>query len=90
MIEEQQKEINVVNLDQDNIKMLQETQFPLPNLTQESMSLHNLLSLPHLLAKLTKGEKPLLITPRHIVTFVENLNILRRKAMDNVVVKEIL
>jgi hypothetical protein len=46
--------------------------------------------LPHLLAKLTKGEKPLLITPRHIVTFVENLNILRRKAMDNVVVKEIL
>lgn len=54
------------------------------------MCLHNLLLLPHLLAKLTKGEKPLLITPRHIVTFVENLNILRRKAMDNVVVKEIL
>lgn len=90
MIEEQLKEINVVNLDQDNIKMLQETQLPPPNLTQESMCLHNLLLLPHLLAKLTKGEKPLLITPRHIVTFVENLNILRRKAMDNVVVKEIL
>ncbi len=53
------------------------------------MCLHNLLSLPHLLAKLTKRKKPLLmIIPRHIVTFVEYLNIIRRKVMDNVVVKE--
>jgi len=53
------------------------------------MCLHNLLLLPHLLAKLTKEKKPLLITLKHIVTFVEYLNILRIKAMDNVVVKEI-
>jgi hypothetical protein len=53
VIEEQPKDINVVNLDEDSSKVLQKTQ-PLPNLTHESMCLHNFFSMFHLLAKLTK------------------------------------
>ncbi len=52
------------------------TQLPL-NVTQESMKVHNLLSMLHLLAKHTKGKKPLIV-----VINSKYLDILRRKVME--------
>jgi hypothetical protein len=49
MIEKQPQEINVINLCEDNLKMLWEIQPP--NMTQESMCLHNFFSSFHLLMK---------------------------------------
>lgn len=54
-IEEQPKDINVVNLDEDSSKVFQKTQPP-PNLTHEYMCLHKFFSMFHLLAKLTKNK----------------------------------
>jgi hypothetical protein len=50
MLEEQLEEINVVNLNEDNLGLLHETQH-LPNLIQESMNAYNLLSTLHLATK---------------------------------------
>ncbi len=47
MLEEQLEEINFVNLDENSLGLLHETQH-LPDITQESMSAHNLFSLLHL------------------------------------------
>ncbi len=56
---------------------------------QEVMKLHNLLSLPHLLARHTRGEKPIIDYFSHnVVIFVEYLNILKKKK-DKVVIEEI-
>jgi hypothetical protein len=60
-------------------KLLQKTQLP-PNLTHESMKVHNLLLLFHLLTRCTKGKKPLIdYSQSHVVTSFEYLDILRRK-----------
>jgi hypothetical protein len=60
MIEQQSANIDVVNLNEgchamDTQELLQETQLP-PNLTQESMKVHKLLLLLHLLTRNTKGK----------------------------------
>jgi len=48
-----------------------------PNLNQEAMRLHNLLSLPHLLTRHTRGKEPLVDYSRsHVVMSIEYLNIL--------------
>jgi hypothetical protein len=47
------------------------------------MRLHNLLSLPHLFPRHTRGKEPLVgYSQSHVVAFVEYLNIPRIKAMD--------
>jgi hypothetical protein len=56
MIEEQLEKI--VNLDEVTFELVQETQGP-SNLTQETMKLHNLLSLLHLLTR-HKGKNMLM------------------------------
>ncbi len=53
VIEEQLKDINVVNLDEDSSMVLQKTQPP-PNLSHEFIYLHKFSSMLHLLVKLTK------------------------------------
>jgi hypothetical protein len=68
---------------------VQEARSP-PNLTQEAMRLHNLLSLLHLPTRCTRGKGPLVYYfYSHFVTFVEYLNILRKKTMDKEIVEEI-
>jgi hypothetical protein len=53
------------------------------------MRLHNLLSLPHLLVRCTRGNEPLIDYYRsHVVTSVEYLSILTKKTMDKVVAEE--
>jgi hypothetical protein len=62
----------------------------LPNLTQEAMRLHNLLSLPYLPTRHIRGKEPLDdYFQSHVVTSIKYLNILRKKTMDKVVVEEI-
>jgi hypothetical protein len=52
--------------------------------------MHNILSLPHLLARHTKGKEPLVdYSQSHVVISFEYLDILRRKIMEKVVVEEI-
>jgi hypothetical protein len=54
------------------------------------MRVHNLLLLPHLLARHTKKKKPLIdYFQSHVVTSFEYLDILRKKTIEKVVVKEI-
>jgi hypothetical protein len=54
------------------------------------MRLHNLLSLPHLLKRDTKGKKSLIdYSQSHFVISFEYLNILRRKKMEKVLAEEI-
>ncbi len=54
------------------------------------MKVHNLLLLPHLLARYTKGEEPLInYSQSHVVISSIDLNILRRKTMEKVIVEEI-
>jgi hypothetical protein len=49
-----------------------------------------LFSLPHLPTRQTKGQKPLVdYSQSHVVTFDEYLNIMRRKALDKAIAKEI-
>ncbi len=56
MRKQQLEENIVINLNEGNSKdSLEETQQS-PNLTQESMKTHNLLSLPHLPIRHTKGK----------------------------------
>jgi len=69
--------------------LVQETH-SLPNLTQEAMKLHNLLSLPRLPARCTRGKKPLIdYSQSHVVTFTKYLHIIREKTMDKATTKEI-
>jgi hypothetical protein len=49
----------IINLDKVTLKLVQETQSP-PNIIQESMRLHNFLSLPHLSIRHTRGKEPLI------------------------------
>jgi hypothetical protein len=44
---------------ENTLEFLQEIQLP-PNVTQESMRVYNLLSLPHLPIRHTEGKKPLI------------------------------
>jgi hypothetical protein len=54
------------------------------------MNLHNLLWLLHLLARHTKGKKPLVYCSQsHVVTSNEYLDILPKKSMDKAIVEEI-
>ncbi len=53
------------------------------------MKLHNLLSLPHLPLRCTRGKELLVdYSKSHVVIYFEYLNILRKKTMDKIVVKE--
>ncbi len=66
----------------------QEEQEPL-TLTQKSMKIHNLLSLPHLPTKQPKGKEPLVdYFQSHVITFQEYHIILKRKAMGKVAINE--
>ncbi len=59
------------------------------NLTQKSLKIHNLPSLPHLPTKQTKGKEPLVdYSQSHVITFEEYFAILKKKTMDKVVVDE--
>jgi hypothetical protein len=54
-----------------------------PNLNQEAMRLHNLLSLLHLRTRRARGKKPLIdYSQSHVVTSFEYLNILKKKTMN--------
>jgi len=54
------------------------------------MKVHNLLLLPCLLIRNTKGKEPLIdYSQSHIMTSFEYFNILRRKVMEKIIVKEI-
>jgi hypothetical protein len=69
MIKEQLEDI--VNLYEITFELVQETQSP-PNLIQEAMRLHNLLSLPHLPIRCTRGKEPLIdYFQSHVVTSAE-------------------
>jgi hypothetical protein len=58
--------------------------------TQESIRVHNLLSLHHLLARHTKGKNPLInYFQLDFVTSSKYFNILRRKTMEKSIVEEI-
>jgi hypothetical protein len=53
------------------------------------MKIHNLLSLPHLPTKQTKGKESLVdYSPSHVVTFGEYIVILKEKNMDKAIVNE--
>ncbi len=91
IVKKQQLEKNiVVNLDEGSLKGgLEETQ-QFPNLIQESMRMHNLISLPLLLARHTKGKEPLIdYSQSHVVTNFEYLDIIKKKTMEKVIVEEI-
>jgi hypothetical protein len=54
------------------------------------MRVDNLLLLPHLLARHTKGKEPLInYSQSHVVTSFEYLDIIRTKTMEKIVVEEI-
>jgi hypothetical protein len=94
VIERHPSNIDIVNLDDGNQAMdtqefLQETQLP-PNLTQESMKVHNLLLLLHLPARCAKGKEPSIDYSRsHIVTNYEYLDIPKKKNNEKESTKEI-
>jgi len=76
LIEQQLTHINVINLDDGNQAMdtqelLQETQLP-PNLTQESMRMHNLLLMPRYLQDAPRGKNHQLIIFSHMLWLVLN------------------
>jgi hypothetical protein len=52
------------------------------------MRIHNLLSLPHLSTKQTKGKELFVNDFQSHVTFEEYLVILKKKAMDKVAIDE--
>jgi hypothetical protein len=61
-----------------------------PSLMQEAMFLHNLLLLPHLLAKQMKGKEPLFdYKMSHVVSFEKYLNIMQSKSMAKAITNEI-
>jgi hypothetical protein len=61
-----------------------------PNLTQESMRMHNLMSLPCLPIRHTKGKEPLVdYSQSHVVTSFRYLDILKKKTMEKAIAKEI-
>jgi hypothetical protein len=52
--------------------------------------MHNLFSLLRLFVRQKKGKEPLVdYSQSHVITFDQYLNIMWKKAMDKVVVKEI-
>jgi hypothetical protein len=51
--------------------------------------MHNLLSLPQLIAKQTKGKKPLVNYFKSHVIFYQYIDILQKKAMDKTTIEEI-
>jgi hypothetical protein len=54
------------------------------------MKVHNLLSLPHLLARHTKGKEPLInFFLSHVVISSKYLDIINRKTMENALAKGI-
>jgi hypothetical protein len=54
------------------------------------MRVHNLLLLPHLLTRRTKGKEPLIdYSWSHVVTSFKYLDILRENTMEKEVVEEI-
>jgi hypothetical protein len=78
----------VVNLDHETKHAPLESE-NIANLTQD-LVFSNLLSLPHLLARKTKGREPLMhYSQFHVVTSDEYLQIMRQKVMEKEVVKEI-
>ncbi len=57
---------------------------------QNALAFVNLLSLPHLSARKTRREKPLVnYNQSHVVTLIEYSNILRQQALDKKIAKEI-
>ncbi len=57
--------------------------------SHKSMCFQNLLSLLHLLTRLTKGKEPLIdYSQSHFITSITYLNILREKIIDKVGIKE--
>ncbi len=54
------------------------------------MSMQNLFSMPHLLARQTKGKEPLVdYSQSHVITYDQYLDIMWKKAMDKVIAKKI-
>jgi hypothetical protein len=51
--------------------------------------MHNLLSLPQLIAKQTKGKEPLVNYFKSHVIFYQYIDILQKKAMDKTTIEEI-
>ncbi len=65
-----------INLTNSNLNLQEEIQSS-PNLTQEAMRFHNLLSLPHLPTKQTIGKKSLInYSQSHVVISTKYLVIL--------------
>jgi hypothetical protein len=60
-----------------------------PNVTQKTMRMHNLLSLPQLIAKQTKVKKPLVDYSKSHVIFYKYIDIVQKKAMDKTTIKDI-
>jgi replicative DNA helicase len=60
-----------------------------PNVTQETMRMHNFLFLPQLIAKQTKGKELLVNYSKSHVIFYQYIDILEKKAMDKTTIKEI-
>jgi hypothetical protein len=58
-----------------------------PNVTQETMRMHNLLSLPQLIAKQSKGKKPMVDYSKSHVIFYQYIDILQKKAMDKTTIE---
>ncbi len=68
------------------MEVKEEDQNP-PNSTQDSMSIHNLLVLPHLPAKQTRRKEPLVDhNMSHVVISEKYLNIMQSKAMAKAVI----
>jgi len=59
------------------------------NVIQESRRMHNLLSLPQLIAKQTKGKKPLVDYSKSHVIFYQYIDILQKKAMAKTTIEDI-
>jgi hypothetical protein len=56
---------------------------------QESVKVHNLLSLLHLPIRCIKGKKPLIdYSQPHVITSFQYLNIIRKKKMEKAIIKE--
>ncbi len=54
------------------------------------MSMHNLLSMPHLPTRKTKGKEPLVdYFQSHVITYDQYFDVMWKKAMDNAITKEI-
>jgi hypothetical protein len=67
---------NRVNLENPSMEEVEEDQSP-PSVAQDSMSLHNLLSLPHFPTRQTRRKEPLVdCNMSHVIIFEEYLNIM--------------